>query len=87
MLNQLILVGKITAIVKNKKDTDNNVVHISIDGKEAIPIKFSQSLFEPIETYVRVGYVVGMKGKLEMSDGHVVVQGEKVTFLNKSMED
>ena len=89
MLNQVVLVGRITEIPETE---EKNKIIISVprafknsDGEydvDFIPVQLFKPLNESVKEYLTTGDLVGVKGRLQ------VIEAEKLTFLSsKSKEE
>jgi hypothetical protein len=83
-MNQLIIVGKVIAVNKDKPSITLSVKRrISDDIREdLIPVRLDNGLNVSLE-YLEVGVVVGVKARLESVNDLLVVVAEKITFINK----
>lgn len=98
MLNQVILVGKVNEIIKDKED-----VIITLEVKRAIKepgeeeyqtdyidVQLSKSLSASVLEYIRENATVGVKARIEQRDlamGKITIKihaiiAEKITFIN-----
>lgn len=98
MLNQCILVGKLTE-VKTVTVDDVAVVSIKVSIKplssgsgshknnDVIECQLSSGLMSALE-YLHEGATVGVKARLSSSDGSSIkVLAEKITFINTPSDD
>lgn len=103
MMNQLILVGRITGDVEKKEVDGKSYAEITL----AIPRSYKNEegeyetdfidcllwggIAENVAEYCKKGDIVGVKGRIQstMHDGYRTtdVIAEKVTFLNSSKKD
>ena len=95
MLNQVVLVGRITEIPETE---EKNKIIISVprafknsDGEydvDFIPVQLFKPLNESVKEYLTTGDLVGVKGRLQVIDKELLVVAEKLTFLSsKSKEE
>lgn len=82
MLNQVILVGRVTSIDKNAGIMTIEVVRKDINGSDIIPITLSEGLAESSFEYLKEDSTVGVKASINIEDGILRIIGEKVTFIN-----
>lgn len=94
MLNQVVLVGRITSIPEEEKK-DKIIIAVpraykNADGEyenDFITIQLFKSLSENAFEYLTTGDLVGVKGRLQTKDDKVIVCAEKLTFLSSKRED
>lgn len=102
MLNQVILVGRLTKELE-LKESENGKKYCSIiiavprsfknaDGEyetDFIDCILWQGIAENTKEYCRKGDVIGIKGRIQVNDNKMQIIGEKVTFLSskKANED
>jgi len=94
MLNQVVLVGRITSIPEEEKK-DKIIISVpraykNTDGEyenDFITIQLFKSLSENAFEYLTTGDLVGIKGRLQTKDDKVIVCAEKLTFLSSKRED
>ena len=89
MLNQIILVGRISqlpqdnamtlAVSRSYKNTETNMYETDF-----IPVNVPKTLLQNVLDYTRVGDIVGVKGRLETRDNELVVIADRITFLSSS---
>ena len=97
MLNQIVIVGRITDDVvirttKNNKKVTKIVLacprnYKNSEGKydtDFIPIILYEGLAENTEKYCKKGSIVGIKGKVQIENNEIKLIAEKVTFLSNS---
>jgi single-strand DNA-binding protein len=93
MLNQVVLVGRITNNLELKEENEKALVKITI----AIPRNFKNSNGEydsdlvecytlgntarNTAEYCKKGYLIGIKGRIESLDGNMRILAEKISFL------
>ena len=89
MLNQVVLVGRITKIEtfegklililatqRSYKNTDG------IYETDFVPITLYNSVAEKVQEYCTKGDVMGIKGVIHCKEGNIEIIAERVTFLN-----
>ena len=89
-MNTLMLVGKIKEIKK-----ENIVVEIKRNYKNSngvyeednIPVKLWAGVHDTIIEQCKIGYLVGIRGRLEIHKNNVVVIAEKISFIPKKEEE
>lgn len=94
MLNQTVLVGRITKDVEIKKieDEEYAILNLAIprsfknsEGNydtDFIDVSIFNNMAQNIKEYCKVGDLVGVKGRLESKEDKLTLVGEKVTFLS-----
>lgn len=101
MLNQLVIIGRVTENPELIKGEEKDICNITIaiprnykntNGEfetDFIPVILWQSLADNVSQYCHKGDLVGIKGRIEVMDEKLVVIAEKVTFLanNKNGEE
>ena len=93
MLNQIVLVGRISKISTNNEKT---IVRVSIPRSfkneegiyenDIIPVQLEGQIAKSTIEYCRQGDIIGIKGRLQNDINRVVVKAEKVTFLSSRKE-
>lgn len=83
MLNQAVLVGKVDTI--EVKDEALEVVLIIED--ERIPVTFTGSLADKINTYITKGVTLGIKAKVVTNNGALTLLVDKATFISPPKEN
>ena len=93
MLNQIVLVGRISKISTNNEKT---TVRVSIPRSfknekgiyenDIIPVQLEGQIAKSTIEYCRQGDIIGIKGRLQDDINRVVVKAEKVTFLSSRKE-
>jgi len=90
MLNQVIILGKIKSI-----EESSMVITVSRSykdehgeyGSDDLPVDLSENMMHNVKEYCSVGDFVSVKGSLRNVHNHVIINGEKLTFLaSKSPE-
>lgn len=96
MLNQTVLVGRITKDVEIKKIEDRKyailklAVTRSFKNEEGtydtdfIDVSIFDNIADNVKEYCKVGDLVGIKGRLESKEDKLILVGEKVTFLSQA---
>lgn len=91
MLNQIIIVGRISNL---KKDEHNHYIELKVPRsyknengeyeEDILSIKLFNNISDTVMEYCKNGDIVGVKGRAET--GNVLV-AEKVTFLSSKKEE
>ena len=77
MLNQIVLVGKMSEI----KEQDGKVnLKLNVQN-ELVDVTLTEHLGKSVLEYCTNDSLLGIKGKITREDGNMVILGEKVTFL------
>ena len=99
MLNQLVLVGRLTSDVEVKKIGDKKVSTIVIAVPRAfksangdyetdyIPCTIWNGVAETTSEYCKKGDLLGIKGRVESKDNNIHIVAEKITFLSQKKEE
>lgn len=104
MLNQLVLVGRVAKLPSISKDfnvEELRELHVEVDrayrnengeiGTDILPVVLSKSMLDAMQEPLRIGALMGIKGRLESktsfcSDGQTLItlriRAEKVSFLS-----
>lgn len=90
MLNQMILVGRVSNLEVN--DEGKAVITLAIprsfknaDGEyetDILKCRLYGAIATNTKEYCRKGDIVGVKGRLQSEDGSMIAVAEKVTFLS-----
>lgn len=92
MLNQVVLVGRITKEIEIN-ESGNGVLELAVNrsfkNEEGIYetdfieiVLFSGNLVDNVKEYCRKGDIVGTKGRLQVENDKLVVVSDKITFLS-----
>lgn len=100
MLNQVVLVGRITKdLVLNTTKSNKKVTTITIAcprnyknskgtyDTDFIPVILWEEIASNVEKYCKKGDVVGIKGRLINENNEIKFIAEKVTFLSSNNKD
>ncbi len=100
MLNQTVLVGRIVSgpqINKTKNERKIATITLAVSRNyknekgtydtDFIPCILWNSLAENTYEYCQKGDVVGIKGRLQNTNGNVEVIAERLTFLSSKKDD
>lgn len=90
MLNQVILVGKVShcAQLESSDEGVYSLLSLLIESLEAgvtsdtIPVVLKYELAIQASKYLKIGSVVGVKARLVMNNDQIEVHAEKITFIN-----
>ena len=98
MLNQMIMIGRLTNDVEIEKVGENEIAKITV----AVPRSFKNAdgeydtdfitcnIFQPIagniKEYCKKGDILGIKGRIQSNEEKMEIIAEKVTFLSSKKE-
>ena len=90
MLNQVVLIGRIKemhegkiiiSIPRNYKNEDgeydNDLITVFVRGQ----------LNDTVQDYCSIEGIVGVKGKVSTEKDNIIIEAEKITFLDTSKKD
>lgn len=94
MLNSVVLVGRLTEIIKIEENERriNIAVPRSYKNEEGIyetdfiTVIVRDYLSEQVEQYCEKGCLLGVKGRIENNNGNNEIIAEKMTFLSRASE-
>ena len=91
MLNQVVLVGRITDEVKTE------IIKIAVPrpyknsegayDTDFIPVVLIGGILDNAKEYCRKGDMIGVRGRIESKEDELVIIAEKVTFLSSNKGD
>lgn len=95
MLNQVVLVGRLTCDPISEPNRPCKEIHLAIprsyknsDGEYETDFidceLWNTTIAQSASEYCRKGDIVGVKGRLESKDNKLVVMCEKLTFLSSN---
>ena len=100
MLNQIVLVGRLTenpTVEKLEEGKEVATVTLAVqrsmknaDGEyetDFVPCRLWNSIATNTADYCKKGDIVGVKGRIQSTDGNLEIIAEKVTFLSSKKED
>ena len=94
MLNQLVIVGRITnkPILEKENEKSKNEVKLAVSRnyknnegiyeKDFIPVILYKSMAENVVEYCDKDDLIGVKGRLETQNEKLVVIADRMTFLS-----
>lgn len=88
MLNQVILVGRISHTIEN--GTLTLAVPRSFKNSEGeyetdfIPVRLFGNIATTTAEYTKVGDIVGIKGRIQQTQSNIEIIADRVTFLSSS---
>lgn len=98
MLNQLVLVGRLTNDIEVKEVENKKVSTIVLaiprpfknaEGEyetDFIPCTIWNDIAETTSEYCKKGDIIGVKGRVESKDNNIHIVAEKITFLSSKKE-
>ena len=98
MLNQTVLVGRVVDIISLERDGESTCVKLQVavtriykntEGEyetDFIPVFLYDSISQKTMEYVKKGDIVGVKGRLECTDGDVHVICDKISYLTSKKD-
>ena len=90
MLNQVIMVGRIKSIEETSMVVSIPRSYKNENGEydsDDIPVDISENIMNNVKEYCSVGDIVGVKGSLRTVHNHVIINGEKITFLSSKSHE
>lgn len=99
VLNQVVMVGRITGEIKESFLGEKKVVSIELSVQrpyknengeyetDIIPVTLWDGIAQNVMEYCNTGDLVGVKGRLQVNDGNLGIVAEKVTFLSSKAQD
>lgn len=99
MLNQIILVGRITSDLEINEVENRKVVTITLaiprsykneNGEyetDFVPVTLWNGIAESTCEYCKKGDLVGIKGRIQTSEDKIEIVAEKVTFLSSKKSE
>ena len=93
MMNQVIMVGRIVKI----ESEDRTFVTMAVtrqfknsDGEyetDFIPVMLLGTVSETTLEYCKKGDIIGIRGRVQMEEGKIVLVADRVTFLSSKKDD
>lgn len=91
MINQLILLGRITEI-----NDEDRIVELAVprsfknaEGEyetDYIKCKMYREQFKPVSEFCVLGDIIGIRGRVQGNEGNLEIVAEKVTILQSKKE-
>ena len=92
-MNQVIMVGRIVKIETEEK----TIVTIAVtrqfknsDGEyetDFVPVMLLGTVSETTLEYCKKGDIIGIRGRVQMEEGKIVLVADRVTFLSSKKDD
>lgn len=94
MLNQIVVVGRLQEIKKEEKGA-NVILAVPRSFKNAdgeyetdhIPVRLWGSVADNTAEWCNKGDLVGIKGRMQETEGKIELIGERVTFLSSKKQE
>lgn len=95
MLNQVVLVGRLTEIKRENEYTIEIELAVprsfknedGIYDTDYIKCMVNGNVAKNTEEYCKKGDLVGIKGRVQAKDGKIDIIAERITFLSNKKED
>lgn len=93
MMNQTVLVGRVVDMISLERDGESTCVKLQVavtriykntEGEyetDIIPVVLFDKIAQNTMEYVKKGDLIGVKGRLECTDGDVHVICDKISYL------
>ena len=81
-MNQVILTGRIIKDFIQKEDMWVSKIRLTNNDANEISFRVTNSMYENIKQFIRVGSIIGVKGHLIGSKNGLRLIADKITFLN-----
>ena len=81
-MNQVILTGRIIKDFIQKEEMWVSKIKLTDNDANEISFRVTNSMYENIKQFIRVGSIIGVKGHLIGSKNGLRLIADKITFLN-----
>ena len=81
-MNQVILTGSIIKDFIQKEDMWVYKIRLTDNDANEISFRVTNSMYENLKQFIRVGSIIGIKGHLIGSKNGLRLIADKITFLN-----
>ena len=81
-MNQVILTGRIIKDFIQKEDMWISKIRLTDNDANEISFRITNSMYENLKQFIRVGSIIGVKGHLIGSKNGLRLIADKITFLN-----
>ena len=81
-MNQVILTGRIIKDFIQKEDIWISKIRLTDNDANEISFRVTNSMYENLKQFIRVGSIIGVKGHLIGSKNGLRLIADKITFLN-----
>jgi len=91
MLNQIIIVGKLTAMPNMTADEPTILVEVDRSFKNShgnyetdiLPVHLWRGMIENVNDTCEIGTLIGIKGRIAMDNDIITLIGEKISVLTR----
>ncbi len=93
MMNQVIMVGRIVKIESEERTFVTMAVTRQFknsDGEyetDFVPVMLLGTVSETTLEYCKKGDIIGIRGRVQMEEGKIVLVADRVTFLSSKKDD
>lgn len=81
-MNQVILIGRLTKDFIQKEDMFVSKIRLTNNDANEISFRVTNSMYENIKQFIRVGSAIGVKGYLIGSKNGLRLIADKIILLN-----
>ena len=81
-MNQVVLTGRLIKDFIQKEDMWVSKIRLTDNDANEISFRVTNSMYENLKQFVRVGSIVGIKGHLIGSKNGLRLVADKITFLS-----
>lgn len=81
-MNQVILTGRIIKDFIQKEEMWVSKIRLTDNDANEISFRVTNSMYENLKQFIRVGSIIGVKGHLIGSKNGLRLIADKITFLN-----
>lgn len=81
-MNQVVLTGRLIKDFIQKEDMWVSKIRLTDNDANEISFRVTNSMYENLKQYIRVGSIVGIKGHLIGSKNGLRLIADKITFLS-----
>ena len=81
-MNQVVLTGRLIKDFIQKEDMWVSKIRLTDNDANEISFRVTNSMYENLKQFIRVGSIVGIKGHLIGSKNGLRLIADRITFLN-----
>ena len=81
-MNQVVLTGHLIKDFIQKEDMWVSKIRLTDNDAKEISFRVTNSMYENLKQFIRVGSIIGVKGHLIGSKNGLRLIADKITFLN-----
>ena len=81
-MNQVVLTGRLIKDFIQKEDMWVSKIRLTSNDTNEISFRVTNSMYENLKQFIRVGSIVGIKGHLIGSKNGLRLIADKITFLS-----